>query len=290
MSQDTNTIINTLGKMRLKKSVSLSVDKKASILRSVYNTSSEHVVIPRYKTRVSSPFMVLMSQYVLPMLVLFFVGTQFGDTIVDNTKVALTEFNSVKSDIQVAQKSAELKNSLSIHQKEITALKSSFAANVSTGETGANRAELIASVTTRSRDIQNQVASLVKENKITEAKQIVLTLETALKADELYKVATSVSDTVFSATDLRLDIERKETEATTTVEAVTERVELAKKTLVDIETNASTTDLVKEAYRFVAKAEEYVQAGDIDANLENAIISLQTYDRILAEIRLILLP
>lgn len=280
MSQDTNTIINTLGQMRLKKSVSLNVDQKASMLRSVFNSSLTNVSIPRYKTSVPSPYMVLISQYVLPMFVLFFVGTQFGDTIVNNTKLALGEFNSVKSDIRVAQKSADLKNSLSLNHKDIIALKA-------VGDTDeSHKTKLIASVTTRSKEIQNQVASLIKENKITEAKQIVLTLETALKADELYKVATSVSDTVFSATDLRLDIERKETEATTTVDEVSVRVEDAKKTLIDIETNASTTDLVKEAYRFVVKAEEYVK----ENNAENAIISLQAYDRILAEIRLILLP
>lgn len=279
MSQDTNTIINTLGKMRLKKSVSLDVDKKASVLRSVFNSSLSHVAIPTYRSRVPSPFATLLSQYVLPVFALLFVGIQFGDNIMKNAQFALGEFNSVKSDLQTAQTSAELKNSLTLNHKDIEALKAA-------GDSSVDKTNLITSVTTRSREIQNQVASLVKENKITEAKQIVLTLETALKADELYKVATSVSDTVFSATDLRLDIERKETEATTTIDAVLERLEADKKVLVDMETNASTTDLVKDAYKFIAKAEEYIAADDI----ENAIISLQAHDRIVAEIKLILLP
>lgn len=280
MSQNTNHIIDTLGKMRLKKSVSLSVDKKASMLRSVLNSSPYLVSVPHYRTRVVSPFSTLLSQYVLPVLVLFFVGTQFGDAIVEKASLAVGDFNTVKSDIQVAQKSAELKNSLSINHKNILALKSVGNANSS------DKTKLIESVTARSQDIQNQVASLVKENKITEAKQIVLTLETALKADELYKVATSVSDTVFSATDLRIDIENKEIEATTTTETLTARIEADKKYIDSLEFNASTTDAVLDAKKFLTKAEEYIQAGDT----ENTIISLQAHDRIVAEIKLILLP
>lgn len=280
MSQNTNHIIDTLGKMRLKKSVSLSVDKKASILRSVLNSSPYLVSVPHYRTRVVSPFSSLLSQYVLPMLVLFFVGTQFGDSIVEKASLAIGDFNTVKSDIQVAQKSAELKNSLSINHKNILALKSADNANSS------DKTKLIESVTARSQDIQNQVASLVKENKITEAKQIVLTLETALKADELYKVATSVSETVFSATDLRIDIENKEIEATTTVETLTARIEADKKYIDSLEFNASTTDAILDAKKFLTKAQEYIQAGDT----ENTIISLQAHDRIVAEIKLILLP
>jgi hypothetical protein len=266
--------------MRLKKSVSLDVQKKASVLRSVFNSSPYEVIVPRYRTRVSSPYMMMISQYVLPLFVLFFVGTQFGDSIVENAKIAVGEFNTVKSDIANAQKSAELKNSLSLNQKDITALKAT--AHIES----ADKSELIASVTTRSQDIQNKVASLVKENKITEAKQIVLTLETALKADELYKVATSVSDTIFSATDLRVDIENKEIEATTSVTDLIARIEVATKNLADMEVNASTTDLIGYATTHLTKAAEYIAAD----NTENAIISLQAHDRIVAEIRLILLP
>ena len=281
MSQDTNNnIINALGQMKLKKSVSLGVDKKASMLRSVLNSSPYLVSVPHYRTRVVSPFSSLLSQYVLPVLVIAFVGMQFGDILTEKVKLAIGDFNTVKSDIQIAQQSIDLKNSLSLNHKEITQLKA-------TGDSSStDRSRLIASVTTRSQDIQNKVASLVKENKITEAKQIVLTLETALKADELYKVATSVSDTVFSATDLRLDIERKETQATTSLSDITTRIEEDRKFLADLEVNASTTDNVADAQKFLTKSEEYVQAGDI----ENAIISLQAHDRIVAEIKLILLP
>lgn len=280
MSQDTNTIINTLGKMKLKSSVSLDVQKKATMLRTVFNTSPYSVSIPRYRSSVPSPYMVLISQYVLPLFVLFFVGTQFGDSITENAKLALQEFNTVKSDIAVAQKSAELKNSLSLNKKDILALKAA-------GDTDStSKTDLINSVTTRSQDIQNQVASLVKENKITEAKQIVLTLETALKADELYKVATSVSATVFSTTDLRVDIENKEIEATTSVSDLISRIETDKKVLADMEVNVSTTDLIADATKHLTKASEYIAAD----NIENAIISLQAHDRIVAEIKLILVP
>ncbi len=280
MPQDTHNITHTLRKMRLNKSVSLDAQKKATILRTVLNSSPYLVSVPHYRTRVSSPFSSLLSQYVLPVLVLFFVGTQFGDAIVEKAKFAIGDFNTVRSDIQVAQASAELKSSLSINHKNIEALKVARASDSSDTQ------ELIASVTKRSQDIQNQVASLVKENKITEAKQIVLTLETALKADELYKVATSVSETVFSATDLRVDIENKEIEATTTVEDLVARITESKKTIEDIEVTASTTDMIAEAKKFLTKSEEYVAVSDI----ENTIISLQAYDRIVAEIKLILLP
>ena len=280
MSHDTNTIIHTLGKMRLKKSVSLSVDKKAQMLRSVFDSSNSLVTIPQYRTRVSSPFIFVFTRYVFPIFALFFVGTHFGDAIIQKAEVAIGNYNTVKSDVLVAQKSAELKNSLSLNYKDIVTLKSSSDID------STDKTNLIDSVTNRSRDIRNQVASLVKENKITEAKQIVLTLETALKADELYKVATSVSATVFETTDLRLDIERKETQATTSLKELTDRIETDKKVLAGLEVNASTTSNIEEAKVFLARAEQYVQ----DGNIENAIISLQAHDRIVAEVQLMLLP
>lgn len=280
MSHDTNTIIHTLGKMRLKKSVSLSVDKKAQMLRSVFDSSNLLVTIPQYLTRVSSPFIFVFTRYVFPIFALFFVGTHFGDAIIQKAEVAIGNYNTVKSDVLVAQKSAELKNSLSLNYKDIVTLKSSSDID------STDKTNLIDSVTNRSRDIRNQVASLVKENKITEAKQIVLTLETALKADELYKVATSVSATVFETTDLRLDIERKETQATTSLKELTDRIETDKKVLAGLEVNASTTSNIEEAKVFLARAEQYVQ----DGNIENAIISLQAHDRIVAEVQLMLLP
>jgi len=102
----------------------------------------------------------------------------------------------------------------------------------------------------------------------------------------LYKVATSVSDTVFSATDLRIDIENKEIQATTSVEDLTARIAENLKDISSMEITASTSDFIADAMKFLARAETYVQEGDT----ENAIISLQAYDRIVADIRLILLP
>ncbi|MES2986005.1 MAG: hypothetical protein V4686_02675 [Patescibacteria group bacterium] len=286
MLQDTNNIIHTLQKMRLKKSVSLDVGKKASILNSVFEQPASLVsspLRPKYTTNIPSPYFVMFSRYVLPVFVLFFVGRVFGDGLVERAQLAIGDFNQVKSEIA-------LQNSLTETKKDIVALKTFALADVSS-----DKKDLTDKVTSGSRQIRNQVASLVKENKITEAKEIVLTLETALKADELYKVATSVSDEVMETTDLRLELERKETEvsvleasssATTTVKGIQDRLTEDKKELSDIESTASTTEMLAEAQKFLLKSEEYVQAG----NVENAIISLQAHDRIVAEIKLILLP
>lgn len=288
MSHDTNTIIHTLEQIRLKKSVSLSVDKKASILQSVFESGTviKPIVAHSYSRPVPSPFFTMFSRYVLPVFVLLFVGKVFGDGILERARIAVGDYNTVKSEV-------ELQNSLLETKKDIIALKTLGFAN--TNESLTAKKDLTDKVTNGSREIRNQVASLVKENKISEAKEIVLTLETALKADELYKVATSVSDEVFETTDLRLELERKEAEvstvlssssASTTVKDLQDRVLAEKKELSAIEDTASTTDILSEAKRHLEKSEEYVNAGEI----ENAIISLQAHDRIVAELKLMLLP
>ncbi len=283
MSQDTNTIIHTLEKMRLKKSISLSVDKKASILNSVFEstTSVNPIIVRHYTSRIPSPFLAMFSRYVLPVFALLIVGKVFGDGIFERAQLAIEDYNTVKSDVQ-------LQNSLIETKKDIAALKTlGFAESDSD-----SKKDLTDKVTNGSREIRNQVASLVKENKITEAKEIVLTLETALKTDELYKVATSVSDEVFETTDLRVELERKEAEAsisasssaTTTTKNIQERLEGDKKELADLEDTASTTEMLAEANKFLLKSETYLKAGEI----ENAIISLQAHDRIVAELKLLL--
>lgn len=282
MSQDTNPIIHTLGKMRLKKSVSLSDDKKASILQSVFQQKVpvSPIVVRHYTSRIPSPFLTMFTRYVLPVFVLFFVGKVFGDGILERTQVAIGDYNSVKSEVQ-------LKNSLIETKKDIVALKS-------IGLSDANpvsKQNLTEKVTSGSREIRNQVASLVKENKITEAKEVVLTLETALKTDELYKIGASVSDAVSETTDLRLELERKEAEvststATSTTKKLIDRLATDKKELEDIEKTASTTDMLADANKFLIKSEAYLQVGEI----ENSIISLQAHDRIVAELKLMLLP
>lgn len=285
MSLDTNTIIHNLGKMRLKKSVSLSVDKKAEILNSVFESKTTNPIIVRhYTSRIPSPFITMFSRYVLPVFVLFFVGRVFGDSIIQRAQLAIGDYNTVKSEVA-------LQNSLLETKKDIAALKTLSYAEADSS----SKKDLTDKVANGSRLIRNQVASLVNENKITEAKEIVLTLETALKTDELYKVATSVSDEVFETTDLRLELERKEAEAsvslasssaTTTAKSIQDRLNADKKELSDIEDTASTTEMLAEAHKFLTKSEEYVKAGEI----ENAIISLQAHDRIVAELKLMLLP
>lgn len=285
MSLDTNTIIHNLGKMRLKKSVSLSVDKKAEILNSIFESKTTNPIIVRhYTSRIPSPFITMFSRYVLPVFVLFFVGRVFGDSIIQRAQLAIGDYNTVKSEVA-------LQNSLLETKKDIAALKTLSYAEADSS----SKKDLTDKVANGSRLIRNQVASLVNENKITEAKEIVLTLETALKTDELYKVATSVSDEVFETTDLRLELERKEAEAsvslasssaTTTAKSIQDRLNADKKELSDIEDTASTTEMLAEAHKFLTKSEEYVKAGEI----ENAIISLQAHDRIVAELKLMLLP
>lgn len=285
MSQDTNTIIHSLGKMRLNKSVCLTVDKKAQILNSVFESKiANPIVVRHYTTRIPSPFLTIFSRYVLPVFVLFFVGRVFGDSILERAQLAIGDYNTVKSEVA-------LQNSLMETKKDIAALKTLGFAEADSS----SKKDLTEKVTNGSRQIRNQVASLVNENKITEAKEIVLTLETALKTDELYKIATSVSDEVFETTDLRLELERKEAEAsvllssssaTTTAKGIQDRLDTNKKELSDIEDTASTTEMLVLANKFLAKSEEYVKAGEI----ENAIISLQAHDRIVAELKLMLLP
>lgn len=285
MSQDTNTIIHTLGKMKLNKSVCLSDDKKASILNSVFESKAANpIVVRHYTSRIPSPFFTMFSRYVLPVFVLFFVGKVFGDSILERAQFAIGDYNTVKSEVQ-------LQNSLLETKKDIAALKTISFADADES----SKKDLTNKVTSGSREIRNQVASLVKENKITEAKEIVLTLETALKTDELYKVATSVSDEVIETTGLRLELERKEAEvsvsmssssATTTAKGIQDRVTADRKELSDIEDTASTTEMLTEAHKFLAKSEEYLKTGEI----EKSIISLQAHDRIVAELKLMLLP
>jgi hypothetical protein len=280
MLKNTQHIEHTLSKMRLKKSVCLTDAKKTSMLSAVLNSSSSTVSIPKYTHAIPSPFTVLLSRFVmplaLPVFALFFVTTQYGQSVMGKFDTIFQDFKSVKSDIEIAEISSELKSAIVKNNKDIVALKA---------QDGSDKSALTLSVVAQSKSIRNQVASLVKENKITEAKQIVLTLETALKADELYKVATSVSETVFATTDLRLDLERQEVDASlasTTVADIEARIKLAEKTLSDMEPpTASTTDNITTAKNSLIRAKEYVK----ENNIENAIITLQVYDRIVAELK-----
>jgi hypothetical protein len=64
------------------------------------------------------------------------------------------------------------------------------------------------------------------------------------------------------------------------------KIEEAKKEIIKFEKNASTTDIIVEAEKAITTSEDHLLKGDI----ENAIISLQSHDRIVADLRVILLP
>ncbi len=104
----------------------------------------------------------------------------------------------------------------------------------------------------------------------------------------MYKVSTSVEQEVFKAIDLRVDIENKESnKISSTTEVDTEkRIAVAIKEIGDLEKNASTTDLINDAQKSLETAQKYLDAKDF----ENAIISLQSHDRIVADLKIILVP
>ncbi len=288
MPINNNDILHNLEKMRLNKSVSLSVDEKAKILKSVFEnqTGTTYKTVP-----VRSPFMSMFNRYavyVLPAFILGFIGLQYGQDIIVRTQLAFEDFNNTRAEVKLTQVSAQLRNSLSKTTKDISSLKSIDAS----GNSAVEKAALVSEVSIGAKSIRNQVAALVRENKITEAKEIVLTLETALKADELYKLAPAVQSEVAAATDLRVILEKKETLATTEASStastsitLADRIKADKVELAELESNASTSDLLIDAKKYLHKAESYLEGKDP----ENAIISLQTYDRIVAEVKLILL-
>lgn len=287
MPINNNDILHNLGKIRLNKSVSLSVDEKAKMLKSVFESQTRvaYIVQP-----VRSPFMSMFNKYgvyALPVFILGFIGMQFGQDILLKTKLAFDDFYTTKSEVKLTQVSAELRNSLSQTTKDISSLKLIGSVDVNSPE----KEILVSQVSTGSKSIRNQVAALVKENKITEAKEVVLTLETALKADELYKLAPAVQTEVAAATDLRVKLEKKETLATTeasstasTSIALASRIEASRDEFDNLDDTASTSDLLIDAKKYLDKAETYLDEKDA----EKSIISLQTYDRIVAEVKLIL--
>jgi hypothetical protein len=235
------------------------------MLASVFERVEKKVVVKAVK----SPF-VYVTQYLrysIPVLLIAVIGTQAAGLFSDKTKLAISDINS----------------NLSKNKQDIKEIKS-LALLDQPVKTGI----LADQLSIRSKEIRNQVAALVSENKISEAKNVALDLEAALKADELYKVSTSVQAEVFSAIDLRVDIEKKESNniSTTTEDDLTKRLDLAKKDVLGFEVNASTTDMIDSAKKTIEISDKYLK----DKDLENAIISLQLYDRIVAELKTILLP
>lgn len=287
MPINNNDILHTLEKMRPNKSVCLSVAEKQKMLKAIFETPVSTPVVQAVRT----PFFSLFTRYAvyaLPAFILGFIGLQYGEAMLLKAKLAYQDFYTTQSEVKLSQVSLELQNSLLQTTKDITTLKSFEA----TGVDAAEKAVLVSQVSSGSKSIRNQVAALVKENKITEAKEVVLTLETALKADELYKVAPAVQTEITAATDLRVKLEKKETLATTeasttasTTTTLASRIEADTEEISTLKATESTSELILDAKRYLDKSAEYLKNNDV----EKAIISLQTHDRIVAEAKLILL-
>ena len=74
--------------------------------------------------------------------------------------------------------------------------------------------------------------------------------------------------------------------SSTTNSDIKERLTEAKEDFDSFDKTASSTEMLVDAKKAIGVAQEYLNKGD----LENAIISLQLHDRILADLKIILLP
>lgn len=266
--------------------VFLAASEKENILNNVFERAERKEVYQAVKTPFNtySSYFTQYLRYSIPVIAIIFIGSQLFNIFNDKSKLAISNINNIKSTVEDIKRENEIKINLSKNRQDIQELKSSLGTQSSSVKT-----EILANqLSNRSKEIRNQVASLVSENKISEAKKVALDLETALKADELYKVSTSVESEVFASIDLRVDIEKKEYKniSSSTESDVLKRIDDAKSEIKTFEANASTTDMIKDAEKSIETAEKYVN----DKDLENAIISLQLYDRIVAELKNILLP
>ncbi len=278
-------IENILKSFTSNESVNLSYSEKENMLASVFERAEMKVI----KQAVKSPFYTYKTyltqylRYSIPVLLIAVIGTQAAGLFSDKSKVAISNIDDIKTSLSDLKRDNAIKSNLSKNKQDIKEIKS-LALLDQPVKTGI----LADQLSIRSKEIRNQVAALVSENKISEAKNVALDLEAALKADELYKVSTSVKAEVFEAIDLRVDIEKKESNniSTTTEADLTERLVLAKKIVLDFEVNASTSDMIDSAKKTIVISDKYLK----DKDLENAIISLQLYDRIVAELKTILLP
>lgn len=282
-------IENILKSFTSNESVNLSLPEKQNILASVFERVEKRSEERVLKQAVKSPFYTYKTyftqylRYSIPVLLIAVIGTQAVDVFTRGSKVAISDITDVKTSLSDLKRDNSIKSNLSKNKEDIQKIKTLSAIDQPV------KTQILADqISSRSRIIRNQVAALVDENKLTEAKKIALDLESALKADELYKVSTSVEAEVFSAIDLRVDIERKEKYniSTSTELEVKTKIENAKKDILSFEKNASTTDIIAEAEKAITTSEDHLSKGDI----ENAIISLQSHDRIVADLRVILLP
>lgn len=278
----------------LDKSISLSVAEKTSlfdtIIKETQSTSYKHKIKSPFLNTVKNPFDILFKTklqyafYALPVVLLA--------VFVNYSHVFWTNFSQVAEEVTEAGSSIQAKMSLSKAQREIYALKA-------VNDSEIRKDILVAQVSNRSQEVRNRVAALVKENKISEAKEIVLDLETALKADELYTVSPVVVDEVLAATDLRVKLEKKEVVQLAIEpqpDVASSTPEVIQKKIADLRTEIdtfirteqvsdSTKELVETVNAGLKKTEDYVAVSDF----ERAVITLQGAERIVAELRVSLI-
>jgi hypothetical protein len=284
-------IENILNSFKSNESVNLSLSEKQNVLASVFDRAEKKVGYTH--KAIKSPFyeygnhFVQYLKYSIPVLLIAVIGTQMVSVFNDKSSLALSDINDIKSSLDNLKRDNAIKSNLSKNKQDIQEIKS-----LALSDQSAKTQVLAGQVSTRSKEIRNQVASLVSENKIAEAKSVALELETALKADDLYKVSTSVQQEVFEAIDLRVDIERKEKYniSTSTESDIEKRLVLARENVSSFDKNASTTEQVSDMMISAEKSIENAEQSLKDKDFENAIISLQLYDRIVAELKTILLP
>ena len=270
---------------RLEKSASLSVSEKNSLFTRI----TQDIESGAYKHNIKSPFVNIKN----PFDVLFKTKLQYAfyvlpivllGVFVNYSHVFWANFSQVAGEVASSESSIQAKMSLSKAQREIYALKA-----VTDSET--KKDILVAQLSNRSREVRNRVAALVKENKITEAKEIVLDLETALKADQLYTVSPVVVEEVLAATDLRLKLEKKEVVklaiepeddiASSTPETVKKKISALYTELDSFKVTDDKKELVDTAKAALKKSEDYLASSD----LERAVITLQAAERTVAELR-----
>lgn len=294
MKQDKNIehILHSLKKpvsRGLDKSVSLSVTEKTSLFDKIIKEAQS----TSYKHKIKSPFLNTIN----PFDILFKTKLQYAfyalpivllAVFVNYSHVFWTNFSQVAEEVTEAGSSIQAKMSLSKAQREIYALKA-------VNDSEVRKDILVAQVSNRSQEVRNRVAALVKENKISEAKEIVLDLETALKADELYTVSPVVVEEVLAATDLRVKLEKKEVVqlaidpqsdiASSTPEVIQKKMADLRteiETFINTESiSDSTKELIETAKSGLKKTEDYIAVSDF----ERAVITLQGVERIVAELR-----
>ncbi len=280
-----NQIESVLSSLKINESESLSFMEKQNVLNSIFERSESGIKKESIKTPFYSytDYFVQYLKYSIPVILLAVIGTQLFDVFTHKSQLAISDINHARETLDDLKRDNSIKANLSKNREDIQQLKQTLALNDTT-----KKQILVNQVSNRSKEIRNQVAALVSENKLTEARKIALDLETALKADELYTVSTSVEQEVFEAIDLRVGIEKKESDAisSSTEADVLKRISDSKKEIESFEDNASTTDMIVDAKKALDNADKYAK----DKDLSNAIISLQLYDRIVAELKLILIP